>query len=205
MKKTLLITSIVLCSIALYAQRGVISLNLDAGYTFKSNVDFGSANADVNAAFQWGGGLEFFSSDNSSVDLKYLRMSTTIPLFVGDEQMNTGYDAGAVNYILLGGNKYFGQDPDAKARPYGGLGLGVGILDVNDNSATKFAWDAKLGVKIQTSSVVAIKLQGYMQSIVSTFGSDVWIAPNGQPYAVTDYVTLWQFGLSGILCFDFSK
>ena len=32
-----------------------------------------------------------------------------------------------------------------KHSPYGGLGLGVGVIGVNENTATKFAWDAKAG------------------------------------------------------------
>jgi hypothetical protein len=205
MKKTLLITSIVLCTVAMRAQPGTISLNLDAGYTFGSTVNFDAAHAHVDAAFQYGGGLEYFTDFNKSVEVKYDRMDTYMPLYrANGEQYNKGSDKGSVNYILLGGNNYFG-DPDAKARPYGGLGLGVGVIGVDGNTATKFAWDAKLGVKIQASPVISLKLQAYMQSIVSTFGSDVWIAPGGVAYAVPDYATLWQFGLGGVICFDFKR
>jgi outer membrane protein W len=205
MKKILLITSVVMCAITLSAQTGTISLNLDAAYTFKANVNFDAANANVEAAFQYGGGVEYFTTDNSSVELKYLRMDTHIPLYVDDVQLNPDIDKGSVNYILLGGNKYFGDNPDGKISPYGGLGLGLGIIGINDNTATKFAWDAKLGIKIKTSSVVSLKLQAYLQSIISTFGSDVWVSGSGTAYAVPDYATLWQFGLGGVICFDFSK
>ena len=84
-----------------------------------------------------------------------------------------------MNYILLGWNSYFNPDPDAKLIPYGGLGLGVGVIGVNDNTVTKFAWDARLGVKIKTPSVVSLKLEAYMQSIISTFGTDVWYGYGG--------------------------
>jgi hypothetical protein len=96
-------------------------------------------------------------------------------------------------------------DPDAKIDPYAGLGLGVGVLGANDMTVTKFAWDARLGVKIKTPSVVSLKVEAYMQSIVSTFGSDIWYGYYGGVYAVPDYVTLWQFGFTGILCFDFKR
>jgi len=206
MKKTILIISIAICSIALKAQPGTISLNLDAGYTFQSKVNFDAAYTEVQAAFRYGGGIEYFAGFNKSMTLKYHRMDTQFPLFTqAGVRLNTDDQAkGSVNYILLGGNTYFG-DMDGKARPYGGLGLGVGVIGVNNNTATKFAWDARLGVKVKTSSVVSLKLEAYMQSIISTFGSDVWVGAGGYAYAVPDYATLWQFGFTGILCFDFKK
>jgi len=167
MKKILLITSIVLCVVALRAQPGTISLNLDAGYTFGSKVNFDAAYTDVQGAFRYGGGIEYFADFNKSITLKYHRMDTHFPLYLQNgTQLNSDKDSkGSVNYILLGGNTYFG-DMDAKAQPYGGLGLGVGVIGVNDNTATKFAWDARLGVKVKTSSVVSLKLEAYMQSIM---------------------------------------
>lgn len=206
MKKILLITSIVLCTVTLRAQPGTISLNLDAGYTFQSKVNFDAAYTEVQGAFRYGGGIEYFADFNKSITLKYHRMDTHFPLYwQNGEQINSDKDSkGSVNYILLGGNTYFG-DMDAMARPYGGLGLGVGVIGVNDNTATKFAWDARLGVKIKTPSVVSLKLEAYMQSIISTFGSDVWVGYGGYAYAVPDYATLWQFGFTGIVCFDFKR
>jgi hypothetical protein len=206
MKKILLITSIVLCVVALRAQPGTISLNLDAGYTFHDKVNFDAAYTDVQAAFRYGGGIEYFAGFNKSITLKYHRMDTQFPLYLQNgTQLNSDKDnKGSVNYILLGGNTYFG-DMDGKARPYGGLGMGVGVIGVNDNTATKFAWDARLGVKIKTASVVSLKVEAYMQSIISTFGSDVWVGYGGYAYAVPDYATLWQFGFTGILCFDFKR
>jgi hypothetical protein len=206
MKKLLLITSVVFCSVVLFAQRGTISLNLDAGYTFKDQVNFDLGHAVVEAGFQYGGGLEFFASDNKSFEIKYLRMDTHIPAYAASSglQVNINNDKSSVNYILFGGNTYFGQDPDAIARPYGGLGLGLAVVNFDGTNTTNFAWDAKLGVKIQSQKVVSLKLQAYMQSIVGTAGSDVWYGYWG-PVVVADYVAIWQFGFSGILCFDFSR
>jgi hypothetical protein len=134
-------------------------------------------------------------------------MDTHFPLYTqAGVQINNDEDSkGSVNYILLGGNTYLSSDPDAKVNPYGGLGLGVGVLGANDKTATKFAWDARLGVKIKTASVVSLKLEAYMQSIISTFGSDIWYGYYGGAYVVPDYATLWQFGFSGIVCFDFKR
>jgi hypothetical protein len=206
MKKFLLLCVLILCVITIQAQPGTISLNLDAGYTFHDEVNFDAAYTDVQAAFRYGGGIEYFADFNKSITLKYHRMDTYFPLYTqaGVEIDPDNDFKGSVNYILIGGNSYFG-DMDAKAQPYGGLGLGLGVIGVNDNTATKFAWDARLGVKIKTASVVSLKLEAYMQSIISTFGSDVWVSGGGVAYAVPDYATLWQFGFTGILCFDFKR
>jgi len=206
MRKFLLLGSIIICAIALHAQPGTISLNLDAGYTFHDKVNFDAAYTDVQAAFRYGGGIEYFAGFNKSITLKYHRMDTHFPLYKQNgDQINPSNDyKGSVNYILLGGNTYFG-DMDAKARPYGGLGLGVGIIGIDNSTGTNFAWDARLGVKIKTASVVSLKLEAYMQSIIAPFGTDLWVGAGGYTYAVPDWVSLWQFGFTGVLCFDFKR
>jgi len=207
MKKILLLGSMILCAITIHAQPGTISLNLDAGYTFHDKVDFDAAYTDVQAAFQYGGGIEYFAGLNKSFEVKYLRMDTYFPLYTqAGVRINPDNEyKGSVNYILVGGNSYFGPDPDARIRPYGGLGLGVGVIGVDEGTTTNFAWDAKLGVKIKTSSVVSLKLQAYMQSIVAPFGTDLWVGAGGYTWAVPDWATLWQFGFTGVVCFDFKK
>ena len=80
MKKILLIASIVLCTATLYAQPGTISLNLDAGYTFHDEVQFDAAYTDVEAAFRYGGGIEYYMDFNKSIQLKYHRMDTYVPV-----------------------------------------------------------------------------------------------------------------------------
>jgi hypothetical protein len=206
MKKTFLILSIVICSVALKAQPGgTISLNGYGSYTFDDKVYFDNAYAKVAGAFQYGGGLEFYLHESRSIELKYLRMDTNIPLYSSAGlQQNTNHDTGAVSYVLVGGNNYFGMNPDAKAVPFAGVDLGVGILNGEGSSATKFAWGVKVGVKIKTSSAVSFKLHAYIQSIVSTFGEEYWNTGWGV-YAVPNYVSLYQLGLGGAICFDFRK
>jgi len=202
MKKILFVSLIVLFSVALRAQPGTISLNLDAGYNFGSTINFDVANAKPQGALQWGGGFEYYTMWDQSIELKYLRSSTDIELNIPKSSIDV--TSGSFNYILLGWNKYFGPDPEAKILPYGGLGLGMNIMDINDNTSTKFSWDAKLGVKIKTNSAVSLKLQGYLQHTISAAGTDIWYGWYGA-YPVTDYASLWQFGLGGVVCFDFRR
>jgi len=203
MRKFLLVSGILLFSVALRAQQGTMSINLDAGYNFGATVKFDVGEVKPQGGFQWGGGLEYFTFSDQSVELKYLRNATTFPVYVAGIQKNSGADCGATNYILLGWNKYMG-DPDGKVRPFGGLGLGMNIIDIHGNSATKFAWDAKLGVKIKTSSAISLKLQAYLQHTISAVGTDIYYGWYGA-YPVTDYAALWQFGLGGVLCYDFKR
>jgi hypothetical protein len=205
MKKLLLFSAIVLCAVALRAQPGTISLNLDAGYNFASTVNLDGGTIKPQGALQYGGGLEFFPNWDQSIEIKYLRSDPTVNVNYFVSSVGKNYSTtGSQNYILLGWNKYFGMNPEAKAIPYGGLGLGMNILGNGNSTATKFCWDAKLGVKIKTKSAVSLKLQAYLEHSLSAVGTDIWYGWYGA-YPVTTYAALWQFGLGGVLCFDFKK
>jgi hypothetical protein len=203
MKRLLIIFGILFSTLVMRAQPGTFSLNLDAGYNFSSTINFDITTAKPQGAFQWGGGFEYFIMRDQSVELKYLRSSPDIELNISQSPVYPN-STGSFNYILLGWNKYFGPDPEAKFLPYVGLGLGMNKIDINDNISTKFSWDAKLGVKIKTKSAVSLKLQAYLQHTSKVVAYDFWYGWNGYP--VTDYyAALWQFGLGGVLCFDFRK
>ena len=184
-----------------------IALNLYGGYNFKDKVKFDASYGYVNEAFQYGAGLEYFPSRNKSIELRWLSMGTEFPFHAANgTQLNTGKDEGSINYILIGGNTYFGSDPKAKAMPYIGAGLGVGILALKEgSSSTEFAWDAKLGVKIKTSSAVSVNLHAYVNYIVSAVGYDYYYYPGWGTTAFTDYASIFQFGLGGAICFNFKK
>jgi len=180
---------------------------LYGGYNFKDKVNFDASYGYINEAFQYGAGLEYFPARNKSFELRWLGMGTEFP-FHGPSgtQLNIGKDEGSINYILIGGNSYFGSDPKAKALPYFGAGLGVGILALKDgNSETHFAWDAKLGVKIKTASAVSVNLHAYVQSIIAAVGYDYYYYPGWGTTAFTDYASIFQFGLGGAICFNFKK
>ncbi len=207
MKKILILLAIVFFSVAGKAQKaGSLTLNLYGGYTFRDKVNVDVSYANVDAGFQYGGGLEYFLQSTSSIEVKYLRMDTRIPYYLANgTHVNINKDKGAVQYILAGYTGYFGNS-SSRAVPYAGLGMGAGIISIKDgNSATKFAWDAKLGVKIKTESLVSINLQAYFQSITSAVGSDYWVYPGGALVAVPGYVSLFQFGLGAVVSLNFGK
>ncbi|HEU5164128.1 MAG TPA: outer membrane beta-barrel protein [Chitinophagaceae bacterium] len=208
MRRLVLLSTVFFLAMGLKAQEPKsLSLNLYGGYNFKDKVNFDASYGYINEAFQYGAGLEYFPSRNKSFELRWLGMGTEFPFHgPAGTQLNVGKDKGSINYILLGGNSYFGSDPKAKALPYLGAGLGVGILSIKDgNSATKFAWDAKFGVKIRTASSVSVNLHAYVQSIISAVGYDYYYYPGWGTTAFTDYASIFQFGLGGAICFNFKK
>jgi len=208
MKRLIVLTVVFFFAIGLKAQEPhSLSLNLYGGYNFKDKVNFDASYGYVNEAFQYGAGLEYFPSRHNSIELRWLGMGTDFPFHAANgTQLNVGKDKGSINYILIGGNNYFGSDPKAKAVPYIGAGLGVGILALKDgNSETHFAWDAKLGVKIKTSSAVSVNLHAYIQSVIAAVGYDYYYYPGWGTTAFTDYASIFQFGLGGAICFNFKK
>ena len=185
-------------------ESGSLSLNLYGGYNFSDKVDFDMGYVNVKEGFQWGVGLEYFVQKYSSVELKYLRIDTKMEAFVGNTQINAGDDKGAVNNILVDFTQYFDAG-SSKLLPYIGGGLGMGIVESPKNgNQTTFAWDIKLGAKIKTSSAVSVNLQAYLQSMSSAVGNDIFYTWYGPVY-VTDYATLYQFGLGAVISYNFKN
>ena len=133
-------------------------------------------------------------------------MDTHFPLYTNGEgtQLNDGRDKGDISYLLIGGNNYFGGSSESKVSPYGGAGLGVGFISIKDGGdATEFAYEFKLGMRVNTTSAISYKLQAYFQSMIGAVGSDFYYGGGGV-IAVPDHKSVNQFGLTAVLSFDFS-
>ena len=205
MKKLSVVFAFVFCFGCVAAQQaGSFAFNAYGAYVFKDKADLNGFTAYINEGFQYGGGLEYYVERMRSLELKYLRQDTRLPLFSrGDSALNSGKDEAVVSYILLGGTNYFEGSPESKLVPYGGVGVGAGILDAKQGgSVVKVAWDARLGLKIKSSSKVSIKLQASLQSIIAAVGTDLYMTSVGS-VALPDYATIFQFGLGGALSFNF--
>ena len=208
MKRSLAALIFFLCLGGAKAQHaGSVSLNVYGGYAFQDRVNLDNLRGYVNGAFEYGGGLEYFLQRKTSVELSYQRQDTHLPLYGADgEHLNSGRDKGSVNFILIAGTDYFENNSQPNTVPYAGAGVGLGVVSIKDgNTATKFAWNARLGVKIKTSSVVSLNLQAYIQSIISPVGNDFYLTAGGTVIAVTDYASLFQFGLGAVLSFNFKS
>lgn len=199
------------CTLLLMAQASLaqtgaypkFSLNLPAGYTFDETSYFDVGKMTTKGAFQYGGGLEFFTSRYSSIELSYQRMDTEFPLYgAAGNQVNSNDFDGSLNYVLVGGNKYI-QNAGGKTMPYIGGGVGVGIMNYRGNSDANFGFNLKGGIKVPTQGSVALKLQAYLQSMTCPGGTDYWVSGGGTVVAVPDRLWIFQFGLGAVLCFDF--
>lgn len=202
MKNYSLLLIAFLFSIVTTAQdKGAVVLDVYGNYTFSDRVNFDYGHATIEDGLQYGIGLEFFPKTSTSVELKYLRIDTGLPLYYENgSQVNPGDDKGAINYVLLGGNHYF--DKGTMATPYLGAGLGIGIVETpQQGSDTNFAWEIKGGVKLKTASVVSVSLQASLQSMIAATGTDTYWGYWG-PVAVTDYAHSYQFGLGAVIGFN---
>ncbi|MRX69509.1 Outer membrane protein beta-barrel domain-containing protein [Flavobacterium resistens] len=216
MKKYHLLIVVFLFSLTMSAQgQGAFLLNLYGGYTFSDKVDFDSSYAKVEDGFEYGAGFEYFIMDNASIELKYNRLDTKMPLYTkvpipgygipAGGQVNAGDDKGAINYILADYTYYFGSSSQ-KAVPFLGAGAGISILESpKSGSGTYFAWEIKGGVKIKTDSPVSISLNAYLQSMSAAVGYDYYWDYYWGPVAVTDYASTFQFGLGAVVSFNLNK
>jgi opacity protein-like surface antigen len=201
MKNYRLLLIALLFSAGMMAQdRGSVVLDVHGSYTFSNNVNFDYGHIKIGDGITYGAGLEFFPQKSSSIELKYLRLDTSmkidVPIAGGDVDGD-----GAFNYILIGGNHYF--DNGNNAVPYLGGGLGMAITEgPSGGSDTNFAWEIKGGVKIKTASILSISLQANLISTVAPAGTDTYWGYWG-PVAVQDYAYSYQFGLGAIFGFNF--
>ncbi len=177
------------------------SLFVPLGYTFDDRVQLDDFSTRIEGGFQFGGGLEFFTAPTKSLDISYQYMATKMPLYgVAGNQLNKGNEDGSVQYILMNGNSYFASN--GNKIPYIGGGAGVGITNTDGQSSAAFAFNFKAGVKIASEKTLALKLQAYIQGITGVFGADYWTSGSGTT-VVPDRATILQFGLGGVVCFDF--
>jgi hypothetical protein len=206
MKKYHLLFAVFFFSLAMSAQSGQsFLLNVYGGYTFSDKVEYDNSYGYVKDGFEYGAGLEYFFIDNQSIELKYNRLDTKLPLYgpLGT-QLNAGNDKGAINYVLADYTYYFGSSA-SKAMPFLGAGAGIAILETpQSGSGTYFAWEIKGGVKVKTNSPLSINLHAYLQSMSAAVGNDYYWTYYGV-VGVTDYVSTFQFGLGAALSYDFSK
>lgn len=204
MKKIIALLVVLFGASSLQAQeQGSVTIFVNAGYTLEETVPYDFGDLKLKDGLQWGGGLEYFLSKYNSVELKYNRMDTDYTFtgyFDGGDRYGTG--SGSVQTYLIGYNNYFYKEGNSKAVPFIGGSLGLGIADAPDISAeTGFAWDIRVGVKMKGSGPVSLKLQAYLQSMLTTAGYDYWNY-YGYTYAVPSYSRILQFGFGAVIGFN---
>ncbi|WP_348798240.1 outer membrane beta-barrel protein [Flavobacterium adhaerens] len=199
----LFVITFLFSAVGMMAQdRGSVVLNAYGTYTFSNNINFDYGHLNVGDGFTYGAGLEFFPQKSSSIELKYLRLDTSVNAHAPGVAIDPKFLNGdvAFNYILIGGNYYF--DSGNSAVPYLGGGIGMSITDgPNGGGDTNFAWEIKGGVKIKTNSSVSVSLQANLISTVTPAGTDTYWGYWG-PVTLQDYAYSYQFGLGAIIGFN---
>ena len=216
MKKIIFIAVLATTTVFASAQ-SKIRLNVYGSYVFDDGFDVYNDvntyyNGKVTGGLQWGGGIEFLTTEYSSLEVLYLNKSSDVPASfkfgAGQTPRTENFDLG-LNYILLGING-LKKKISGSAEGYGGFLLGVLISDVNSpstgmsSSRTNFAWGGRLGTNIWASEKIGIKLQAQILSTSKATGGDTYWSYWGPVYLNT-YTTLWQFGLGGGLTFRLGK
>ncbi|HEV8272014.1 MAG TPA: hypothetical protein VGQ04_11965, partial [Chitinophagaceae bacterium] len=169
-------------------------------------------NGTVKGGYQWGGGLEYLFSPQSSAEILYLHRGTTVPATFkfgsGSQAKTENFDL-KHDFILLSGDGHFAKH-GSKVEGYAGLMAGVLISNLEapslgkSSSNTNFAWGGRLGSNIWFSPKLGLKLQAQILSASRATGGSYYWSWYG-PIYLTEYSTLWQFSLGGGLTLKMGK
>ena len=209
--RSLLIATVSLIAISASAQN--IRLKLFSGYTVKDRFPVGGTyyygglpytynEGVIEEGAHFGGSLELEVDRNRCIELLYQNQPTRA-YYRGSNGLLESSDYNvSVNYIMLGGLNYV-PFSDAVSG-YGGINLGCAFLS-GDAEATKFAWGGKLGLLINMSSSVGLKLGAQLLSPVQWAGGGLYFGTGGASTGVTVSSSIYQFGLTGGLCFNLAR
>jgi hypothetical protein len=214
MKKVMFSALLITIAIVTFGQKGA-RINFYSAYVFDDGFDvFSDANTyyngTVKGGYQWGAGVEYLFTPQSSAEILYLHRGTTVPATFkfgsGTQARSETFDL-KHDFILLSGDGHFAK---GKAEGYAGLMAGVLISNLEapsqgeSSSNTNFAWGGRIGTNIWVSSKLGIKLQALILSASRATGGDYYWSWYG-PIYLTEYSTLWQFSLGGGLTFKLGK
>lgn len=205
--KKIFLSSLLFILTASAIQAQGFRLNGYALYTFDDKVDSYYSNTQyfdgkIKGGLTWGVGAEFMIKPEYGLELSYYRMDTEAPINYYDIIPKKATLDVALNWIMLGGSRYM-KLANPKIQPYGGMMLGVGIIDTknvdngNTQSSTEFAWGLKGGVNIWASEKIGIKLQTNLMSMVQSVGGGLYFGTGGAGAGVSTYSSLLQFSLGG--------
>jgi hypothetical protein len=196
-----LLAGLVLCTSGTVSAQ--LRLNAFGGYTFQdrfpingSYSGFSFNEARVAAGAHYGGGLEYELKPHKAVELFYQAQPSEGYLRTSFVEYGP-YDI-TVHYVMLGGLQYVPFSDVVHG--YGGLNIGAGFSTGEGNS-TKFAWGGKLGLRIDASEKVGLKLGAQLLSPVESVGGGLYFGTGGASAGVSTYSTIYQFGLTGGLVF----
>lgn len=211
MKRILFLSILSTISMLSFAQKD-IRLNAYGSYVFDESFSAyydnnNYYNGRINGGFQYGGGLEFMMNPATCLELLYIGQSTHAPINwqagVTTPKKTTNFKLTA-NYVMLGSD-YHLHRPGSPVEGYAGIFAGALFANAdnpdngNSSSATKFAWDIRLGANIWANENIGIKLQAMLLSSVQAAGGSFYF-PGGY-VGLSTYSSILQFSLGGGLTF----
>jgi len=200
MKRGILIFGFVLAFATIAWTQPSITLLTFESYTFADKFETEYGTGKIQDGFQWGGGLEFGLTDNAAVELIYQNIKTDVSYQGFDDRYNGKV---GINYIMLGGTRY--APLNDKISGFGTVDMGAAWSNpdasLDSESVTKFAIGGRLGVRIQGSEKVSLRLHAQLFSPVQWAGGGFYFGTGGSGAGVSTGSTIWQFNLGGSLNF----
>ena len=178
-----------------------VKLNGFAGYTFQDKFNmsgtynsYNYTDGVIGDGTHIGGGIEFALRPTKSVELFYQVQATQG--YINGISDFTPRDVN-IHYLMIGGLGYQPFSPVVSG--YGGINLGAGFIS-GDASTTKFAIGGKLGLLVNLSETVGLKMGGQLLSAVQGAGGGFYFGTGGAGAGVSTYSSIYQFGFTGGLC-----
>lgn len=207
MKKLILFSAVAIVTLGT-AQKVEAQIRLDVfgGYTFQDQFDINGyyngytyQQGQIDAGAHFGAALEFLLDRNTAVELYGQYQPTNGSLQTSLREYGP-YDVD-MTYIMIGGMRYAPISPMLSG--YGGLSIGAAILGGEAN-ASKFAWGGKLGLMFNFTDQVGLKIGAQFLSPVQGTSGGFYYGTGGLGAGVNTYSSIYQFGLTGGLCYTFT-
>ncbi len=203
MKKVLIqIGLLFVLATAAWAQPTITLMTFES-YTFPDKFESEYGSGKIQDGFQWGGGLEFGLGERAAVELIYQNLKTDA-YYDGYSALGSSKRLNGtvgINYMMLGFTKY--APVNEKISGFGTLDMGVGWFNpgasLESESITKFSLGGRLGVRIQASEKVSLRIHAQLFSPVQWAGGGFYFGTGGSGAGVSTGSTIYQFNLGGSL------
>ncbi|WP_194774214.1 hypothetical protein [Pararhodonellum marinum] len=201
MKKAIIVTSFVFCSLAQLMAQG-IEITPITGYTFQSGFNIAGGRAFLQDGQNWGGMIGFPINKATEIEVAYNYMGTRAVARSTNLRENVDTKA-QVHYATIGLNRLF--PTSEKMTLFTGAKFGTGTLafpESNFRNITKFTVGFQGGMKFYASDRVGLRLQANLMMPIIGVGSSLWWSPGGgTAVGVSGWSPIAQFGFTGGLIF----
>ena len=159
------------------------------GYQWGGTLNYSSGDIHINAAMNYGGSIGTMIKPGYFLELSYSYQGTKV---IGRPRNGPDFDLFDVSsqYIFASGLKMI-QKPGSKVAPYAIGGLGMNILSPgsstygNYDTQYLFAMNFGLGLKVQASPKVALRVQSRLLLPVNWVGGGVYFGSGGAGVGVS--------------------